>query len=294
MDEQVSLYLDLEDGLIADLEIVARASLAFSAAVKEVAYILDPSVEVSLKLSSGTEGSLSLNTIIETVKDKASDRQTLAAIGLTVLGWFGNDVRQYIMTQAFDKAFKSEKKLSPEEIRQITESVTKALDAKIANHNVQQVYREISRDPAIKGIGASPEPGKRPDRIVPRTSFPEYLPDHEEQFGETRTREKEERVTLISPVLLPGARRWKFSFHEGEFGASIKDEAFLNEVLAGRYPIVMRTGIEMDVILQTKEEKEDGVWVVKERVVLRVLNTSPAPKQDQLDLPKTAIKPNGQ
>ncbi|MFH0303524.1 hypothetical protein AAFX91_41795 [Bradyrhizobium sp. 31Argb] len=169
----------------------------------------------------------------------------------------------------------------------------KALEGKVAERNVQQVYRELEKDPAVKGVGATREPGTKPAMIVPRSEFPRHIASLEEEtIAEKRTREEPERVTLISPVLLPGDRRWRFSSHEGEFGAPIKDETFLNDVLHGRHPIVMRTGIEMDVILQTKEEKENGVWVVKERNVLKVINTSPAPTQQVLGLPKAAIKPD--
>ncbi|MET4722024.1 hypothetical protein ABIF63_006130 [Bradyrhizobium japonicum] len=293
METPISLYLELEPKATADLEAVARATLSFAAAVKEVAYVLDPSLEVSLKFASGTEGSLSLNTILKTLKEKTTDPATLTAIGLVVLSWFGTDIRQYLMTQSLDAAFKTEKKLSPEEIQQITQAVMKAIEGKVAERNVQQVYRELEKDPAVKGVGATPEPGSKPATIVPRSEFPRYTtPLEEESIVEKRTREEPERVTLISPVLLPGERRWRFSSHEGEFGAPIKDEMFLSDVLQGRHPIVMRTGIEMDVILQTKEDKENGVWVVKERNVLKVINTSPAPTQEELELPKAAIKPN--
>ncbi|WP_143130537.1 hypothetical protein [Bradyrhizobium arachidis] len=136
---------------------------------------------------------------------------------------------------------------------------------------MQQVYWELEKDPAVKGVGATPKPGSKPAVIVQRSEFPRYTTLlEEESVVEKRTREEPERVTLISPVLLPGESRWRFSFHEGEFGAPIKDEVFLSDVLQGRHPIVMRTGIEMDVILQTKEDKENGVWVVEERNVLCV------------------------
>jgi hypothetical protein len=294
VEEPISLYLDLEPGSIADLEVVARASLAFASAVKEVAYILDPSMQVSLRFASGTEGSLSLNTIIGTIKEKATDPATLTAIGLVVLSWFGTDIRQYIVSHALDEALKTEHKLSQEEIHQIAESVSKMIDEKVAKHNVQQVYRELDKDPSIKGVGASQEVGKRPANIVPRSEFAARLSVEDITSSiESRTRESSERVTLISPVLLPGNRRWKFSFHEGEFGAPIKDETFLNEVLQGRYPLTMRTGIELDVVLQTKEEKENGVWVIKERNILEVKKTYPVPTQENLELPKIAIKPEG-
>lgn len=292
MEEPISLYLDLESGTTADLEIVARTTLAFADAVKEIAYIIDPSLEVSLKFASGTEGSLSLNTLVKSVQGRLGDKKTLAVIALTVLHWFGTDVRQYVVGQGLDKVFKGDQKLTPEDIQQITDTVSKAIESKIAERNVQRVYKELQRDPAVKGVGASQGPQEKPQRIIPRSEFSQHLPDDATgSVLERRTREEIVSVTLISPVLLPGNRRWRFSFHEGEFGAPIKDERFLSEVLNGHYPIVMRTGIQMDVLLETKEEKEGGVWVIKERNVLEVIKTSPAPTQENLDLPKAAIKP---
>lgn len=56
----------------------------------------------------------------------------------------------------------------------------------------------------------------------------------------------------------------------------------------------MRDGIHVDVLLQTKEEMQNGVWVVMERNILRVYGTSPAPVQKDLEMPKAAIEPKDQ
>lgn len=40
METPISLYLELEPQATADLEAVARATLSFAAAVKELAYVL--------------------------------------------------------------------------------------------------------------------------------------------------------------------------------------------------------------------------------------------------------------
>ena len=63
----LSLYLDLEKGATADLEVVSRAALAWSAAIKDLAFILDPSIEIRVEIASGTPGSFSLNSLIRTV-----------------------------------------------------------------------------------------------------------------------------------------------------------------------------------------------------------------------------------
>lgn len=84
----ISLYLDLEPGQVADLEVVARASLAFAAAVKDLAYVIDPSLELRIELASGTEGSLSLNSLLKSIRGKEGEAITLAAIALVILNWF--------------------------------------------------------------------------------------------------------------------------------------------------------------------------------------------------------------
>jgi hypothetical protein len=47
------LYYKLADGHTADAEVVARSSLAFIAGVKELLYVLDPSLKVSIGVQSG-------------------------------------------------------------------------------------------------------------------------------------------------------------------------------------------------------------------------------------------------
>src|SRR5262249_8579726 len=102
----VSLFIDLEEGRRADLEVIARASLAFAAAVKEAAFMIDPSLEVHLELVSGTEGSLKLNQIIKAVKrvtglDEALASKTLA---LVVILWFVNHGLDWSFEKVMDWA----------------------------------------------------------------------------------------------------------------------------------------------------------------------------------------------
>ena len=56
MQETISLYLELEPGKKADFEVVGRAAAAFAEAVKEIAYLLEPGLEIKLEFDSGKEG----------------------------------------------------------------------------------------------------------------------------------------------------------------------------------------------------------------------------------------------
>jgi hypothetical protein len=65
LQETISLYLDLKPGQKADFEVVGRTAAAFAEAVKEIAFIIEPGMEVKLEFDSGTEGSLSLNALLK-------------------------------------------------------------------------------------------------------------------------------------------------------------------------------------------------------------------------------------
>jgi hypothetical protein len=289
--EPVSLYLDLEPGRVADMEVVARTALAFAKAVRDLAYVVDPSIELRIELSSGTPGSLSLNSILRNLKNKDGEALTLKAIGSVILIWFSIHALDYTFEQVADLVTgkgHEEQRFSPEQKRELQEIVGKAVNDKVAAQHLQGVYREIERDPAIKGVGATRTPGERPAVIIPRSEFRARAGlggGPVEQTVNRRVNVEHIRVGLISPVLLPGNRRWKLRSGQGEFGAAIKDQDFIERVLTGTTAIRMKAGIEMDVELETTEEFKNGVWEVQERNVLRVDNLIEPPSQGDLGLP---------
>jgi hypothetical protein len=59
-----------------------------------------------------------------------------------------------------------------------------------------------------------------------------------------------------------------------EFGAVMRDKAFLEAIEIGGVHVELRKGIQMIVEIQFKERFENGVWVTLERNVLKVLQPS--------------------
>ena len=88
MIEAFSLYIELEPGTKADLETVSNSALAFVSAVRELAYILDPSLDLRVEFVSGTEGSFSLNAWLRSLnpKDLLSKKTLLLSRQLPQLG----------------------------------------------------------------------------------------------------------------------------------------------------------------------------------------------------------------
>ncbi len=290
----ISLYLDLEPGHKADLVVVARASLAFAQAIKEAAFFLEPGLEVKIEFESGTEGSLSLNSILKSFKTTDGKDLTLAAIGGIVLFWFGNHLLDWSFDQVMDMIkgqpdkVQVEMNLSPQDMKTLQELVDQLIKSRIGEPHVQQVYRELEADPAVKGVGATRAPRRRPAVIVPRSEFPRRAGtpiESPELITTTRPVETNETLILIRPVLLPGHRRWRFAGKGGEFGAPVLDDEFIQNLIAGNIPVQMSAGIEMDVTLQTVEQKDGSIWRPIAHNVLKVRGVRPSPSQQVLNLP---------
>lgn len=202
----------------------------------------------------------------------------------------------YAFEHTLDAVLANEKApgVSRDEIESI---VKKTIDAyqKQASPKVQEVYRELDTDSAIAGVGAVREPGTRPTDIIARSEFHVRATAGAGGFltfdDGSRTRRERvaiETLILVSPALLDSKRRWRFLGKEGEFGASVKDGLFLDNVLRGRSAIPMVAGIRLEAELQTIEDPiEGGAWRVKERSILRVRQINAPPIQSDLRLPAT-------
>lgn len=291
----LSLYFDLEKGRAADLEVVARAAIAWSEAIQELAFMVDPSAQVRVELASGTAGSLSLDAIIRFVADRLPDRKTVATIVLTSLFWTLEQGAAWTIGQVLDAMKGADAApvvagLSDKDKQDIAERVAKQLESRTAALQVQRVYREAERDPAIKGVGTTTQPGKRPEVVVPRAAFAERA-GHAQIREETITKRvvpQTVHVTLVRPVLVEDrTRRWRFSTSHGEFSANMKDQTFLRRLLNGSFGVLMVTGIQMVLDIETTEEFRGGVWVVTQTDVVRVVRLVPPPRQGVLPLAPT-------
>lgn len=265
----ITLYLDLEPGRTADLETVAAASIAWSKAIKELAFIIDPTAEVRVELQSGTEGSLGLNTLVRLVRGVNRKTLTGVLIGLTL--WLGKETAAWVYQNMLDDLTGQHEELSEEDVARIAEAVNKGA----ARQQIQRVYREVERDPAIRGVGVTTTPATIPHHIVPRSEFRELAGFGVPQVEEVRRRITPDRIdaVLIKPVLVYGSRRkWRFETSDGEVGFVMDDDAFVESVLRGQRPLGMKEGIiaTMDVLI-TEQLSDAGVWTITDRHITRVV-----------------------
>jgi hypothetical protein len=274
MQQTISLYLELKPGEKPDFEVVGLSAAAFAEAVKEIAYIIDPGLDVRLEFESGTKGSLSLNAILKTLGSEDGRRGTLYGIILGVAAMFVNDARQWTTNRFLDSFFPPDVRLplTDDEIDRIARAIRDVSDGKIARVQRQKVFRQLDREPAINSVGTITQPDMQPPDPVPRTEFQARAGVIQPQEVSPRTRigRSTEKLTLVSPVLLPADRVWRFQSPFGEFSYHLSDEKFLGDLLSGRRRLPMKAGIQITVDIETHEAIEGGVWVPKRRVIVKV------------------------
>jgi hypothetical protein len=288
----ISLYLDLAEGESANLEVVARAALAWSSAIKELAYVIDPSAEVEIDLISGSEGSLGLNACVKAFSKIKGKHPQITTIIVTSLAWFALQTGQYTYTKVLDwltgkTAPPIVANLTDAQIQELARDVVKAQEGNVAGPQRRQVFRELEQDKSIVGVGATQKTGQRPAVIIPRSEFAIHFGDAvitPNDTPERRTRRERMDVVLVTPTLKDAERRWRFQLGSlPEFGATMKDHEFLQALSEGRVALPLRTGIHMDIELETKEELAGLMWEARERNVIKV--HSPKVLNDPNQLP---------
>jgi hypothetical protein len=260
VEETITLYLGLKAGQRADFEVVGLSAAAFAEAVKEIAYILEPGLEVRLEFDSGTEGSLKLKAIIKSLNTPEGRRTALVSIIATIGLMLITDVRSYGVGKLLDQFLAPEQRkgLSDEDVARIAQAVVDINKGKIAKAPVQEMYKQLERDTNIESVGAITKPDDKPIQPIPRSAFLEKagVAELTETSTKTRTIQSTERLTLISPVLLPTDRVWRFHSPIGEFSYFLKDEKFRDDLLHGRRHLGLKQGIQITAQVETKEEFE--------------------------------------
>lgn len=294
IDTPVSVYFGLEQGKVADLDIVAEAALAWSAALKTMIAAVEPGLTLKVQIVDGDKSSLWLNTLLTFAESKmeqiargAERYPRLAALarGLAIIV-----VATPISVTAEDvwRALIHEQ---PEVVNLSSESQAGLMAAfdKVIADNLAKVQKErfaeaVSGDKSITGVGVAASSERRPSLVVTREQYAQYRDRDttEVDVQEARRRTDIMDVTLVSPVLEDAERSWRFR-QPGlpEFGAVMRDKGFLAAIGRRGVHEELRFGIPMKIEVEFKELFEGGIWMPQERSVLRVLE----PKVDRGELP---------
>jgi hypothetical protein len=280
-DGEISLYFGLREGQRADLEVVALAAIEWAAAVRAAALEIDPEAQIRIQFVDADESSLRLNAIldwIETQLERIQEgsgrypRLRKLAIALAI---FVPTVG--IPTHDFYFGDKTVS-LSREDRRLLNELLARTKENPEVKARKQQFFKTLERDKSITSAGVAEGKTEQPIISVPAVQFAEHgglwaIVDDDDR--QERTTYPVVDVVLISPVLLPTPRTWRFQ-PPGlpEFGATMRDQRFLAALLHDHVRERLRVGIPMTLRLAVKEKKVDGVWQQKTggRSVIEVIS----------------------
>lgn len=283
MAETINLYIDLQEGELADLEVVARASLSFANAVREVAYVVDPSLAIKIEIESGTEGSLSINSILKTIKDTVIDKVTAKVIVGVIIGWFAKETAATLWSLAIEDMITNETQISEQDAQKIAEKVKELLEKNVGEKQANDVFRQLEKDRSVKGVGVGVVKGSRPRYVVPRERFREIYDEKiEEESVKNRNRTERMMLTIISPVLQENHNKWRFLSKDGMISADILDEAFVQDLVRGKVRVPMKGGVVIIANVENKEKFINGVWVIQKRSVSKVISIDYGDGQHEL------------
>jgi hypothetical protein len=174
--------------------------------------------------------------------------------------------------------------VSDEDVERIAKAVIDINNGKIAKAPLQQLFRQLDRDPNIDSVGAITKPNDKPSNPIPRSEFPSRagIVPAIQATPRSRATQSTERLTLIRPVLLDTDRPWRFESPLGELPYRMDDKAFLKGLLDGKTHLSMKKGIQITAKVETDEELEGGVWIAKLRKIVRVLRVHKKTPADDL------------
>lgn len=289
MEETISLYLEIKEGEKPDFEVVGLTAAAFAEAVKEIAYILDPGMDVRLEFDSTTKASLSLNAVFKTLRTRDGQIGTLVGVIAGTSIAFIGDARQWTVGKVLDKmvATETRQSLTEDDIKRIEQACNRVSDGKIAKEPIRKVYKQLGRDPVIQSVGVTNKPDIKPVSPVPQSDFPKRagVVQPVQTSPKDRTAPSIERLTLVSPVLLAATNRvWHFLSPHGEFSYYVKDDVFVDSIVSGQARLTLKAGIQITAKIDTFEVFEGGVWVPKRRSITKVVRIHRKRGQKQSDL----------
>lgn len=287
----ISLYFDVPPGQHADLEVVARATIEWIEAIRDLASVVAPGLQYEIEFVESEEGSLWLSNLIRAVKE--GDRKALASIVTAVLLFFAAGPALHLQADIGDEFWKrlgheDNATLSDEDKRDIVAKVVTAIEQTQVADRRRQLIRYVERDRRIAGVGVGTTPTSAgPIVEIRREMFPAYgatdATPREMPKKDTDVRQSV-RVKIIRASLKEGDTkpRWRFSEGDTEWSADIEDDEFVAALNADATGLHLAVGQIMVVDVAIDRKFIDDAWQEDKRRILLVKEPRIARRQTSL------------
>lgn len=289
----ISIYFGVDEGERASLEVIARATLEWTEAIRSLAFIIDPGLEVRVEFVESEDGSVWLSNLVRAVKE--GDEKALKALAIGILAFFAIGPALHLQADFGDELFKAlghedTVVLSDTEKQDIVNRVIEGIEKTNLLERRQAIIREVERDPAIRSVGVDTVPRREGPRVkISRSEFPSYgaRTDQVVLPPERDTRQLLGiDVIVVRPTLRKGEDRprWRFEKGGSEWSATIEDDEFIWAVRNGQTGLAMAIGERMKINVALDQEMQEGEWVIVNRRVTRVIEPAVNRRQGSMEL----------
>ncbi|MCO7736731.1 hypothetical protein NJB95_08885 [Brucella intermedia] len=284
-EQRLTLYLQHDPRGKPDVGTVARTLIHYENSLQKISAFLDPSAQIRIELQGIEEGSLRLITTLKSAKAKFAKYPITFGVAAAFSYYLLSELGSYGISNGLDYIFKNESSvhISKESLLDISRSVAETCRLGVGENDARKIYQELHGDPVVTGLSLIPGHHTKPSIIIPRSQFAERGTIVEKVASDTRTIVKPETLILVRPDLTRKNRKWVFSTNNTEFSARILDDLFLRSLENGTSDIPLTMGIVLEALVETIEEKIDGVWRPTTKNVQRIITVRPPMKQRDLN-----------
>ncbi len=282
-EDALSLYLGIEEGHLADLEVAATAAIEWSQAIRAAAQILYPGEDIRVELIAAERGSSKWLARIERSKLNQSlerAKRGWQALPLIVRIALGLVVVVPVTAVPTYEYWTDTEGFSDQQKRELKEIIEQVQGRPTVEAPKRKMYRTLQRDTKIVGVGTGvpDSPNWRPSVLVPANQFAEAdgLFSIQEQDTREQVLTSVLDVIVVAPTLENAERVWIFRQEgiPGRFSAIMKDRRFLAALNRKAVREQFRTDIRMTIRLEVRQRLIDGEWktVRKGRSVVEVIS----------------------
>lgn len=249
------LELDLEPGTNADAAVAAQALIDWVKAIQAAAAVIDPIGETKVSLISAEPACIRFKTVLQFIENKVMAPTAEALDPYPRLKTFlALNILALPGTLGIGLAIEA---LKPDE------KTEAARNSPVVQQHVQNFYKTVQRDSAIKRVVVRERADGPAVISVDKAEFaersglwePQPADDGDRQGGGIWT------VVVTHPVAIAKPLTWGFMRDGLPFRAKMVDQKFLAAVKDGSLPITLQEGVTMRIRLSYREKLEGQLWV---------------------------------
>tara|TARA_B110001454_G_scaffold217451_1_gene242811 strand:+ start:570 stop:1463 length:894 start_codon:yes stop_codon:yes gene_type:complete len=263
----VILKFQIAEGRNPDAQTATEALAAWIDLLRVAANIVDPGTPIRVSLVGVEEGSQVFKFGLERAElflqdiNEGMKEYPLVSKALITLGGL---ITSTVLVVGVQNAMTPDPRIPPDQMAVFEESRDLMRESVELQKQQMRFYGILQDEPAYDRVDVL-----RPDHTIaysiPRAEFAARSGLWEEEVADSpykpESRTATWDVTLIKPVLMPIARRWRFVRDGIEFSAEMQDKNILQAIHDKTLPIQIAEGVTMKVEITYREVYTGAAWV---------------------------------